>query len=95
LLLFDWNAPPKAVFPLILAADVVYETTQYQPLLQVFNQMLAPDGEIWLAEPNRPIAAPFFEILAENDFRFAKTSRNISLNNKSTEISIYRIFRDA
>ena len=95
LMSFDWNAPPKAVFPLILAADVVYETAQYQPLLQVFREMLTPDGEIWLAEPNRPVAARFFEVLAENNFRFEKTSKKVLLNNKSSEISIYRICKEA
>ncbi len=91
LLSFDWSAPPNLSFPLILAADVVYETAQYQPLLKIFNHMLAPGGEIWLAEPNRPIATPFFELLTQNNFRLVKLDYQVSMHNKPTNIAIYQI----
>ena len=48
-------------FPVVLAADVLYERRDVDPLLALVEQVVAPDGELWLAEPGRPPAARFLE----------------------------------
>jgi predicted nicotinamide N-methyase len=73
---FNWRHPPeveRAVsqrdfaggFPLILAADVLYEGRDAIPLLHVIERLLTPDGELWLAEPVRRTAQRFLDAAAE------------------------------
>ncbi len=59
---WDWRSDPAelgAPFDLVLAADVLYETRNHEPLLRVLPELVAPDGQLWLADPGRAIAAPF------------------------------------
>jgi predicted nicotinamide N-methyase len=50
----DWRFPPKLEpFPLILAADVVYEERHIAPLVNLITTLLAPDGMCMLSDPNR------------------------------------------
>lgn len=60
--LFAWAATP---FPHILAADLLYETRDVAPLLDLVERLLAPDGTLWLAEPRRPTAKVFLEAITE------------------------------
>ena len=50
-------------FPVVLAADVLYELRDLDPLLALLEQVVAPGGELWLAEPGRPPAARFLEMI--------------------------------
>ena len=45
----------------MLAADVLYERRDVEPLLALVERVVAPGGELWLAEPGRPPAARFLE----------------------------------
>lgn len=51
-------------FPIILAADVLYESRDIEPLIALISRLLAPDGCLWLAEPNRQVAERFLHALA-------------------------------
>lgn len=46
-------------FPVVLAADVLYEARDVEPLLRFMERTVAPGGLLWLAEPGRPPAARF------------------------------------
>ncbi|MEO7002309.1 MAG: methyltransferase [Ktedonobacterales bacterium] len=46
-------------FDLLLAADVLYEAEDEQPLLALVPQLLTPGGACWLAEPGRRVAQSF------------------------------------
>ncbi|MGI9253490.1 MAG: class I SAM-dependent methyltransferase, partial [Thermomicrobiales bacterium] len=65
-LAFNWRAADNAIpadhqWPVILAADVLYEKRDIEPLLGFLDQCLAPDGVFWLAEPGRPPAAAWLD----------------------------------
>jgi predicted nicotinamide N-methyase len=51
-------------FPLVLAADVLYEARDVEPLLALVERVVAPGGELWLAEPGRAPAARFLDAMA-------------------------------
>jgi predicted nicotinamide N-methyase len=48
-------------FPVVLAADVLYESRDIEPLLAFFLRVVAPGGLLWLAEPGRDVAGRFLE----------------------------------
>jgi predicted nicotinamide N-methyase len=73
---FNWRYPPEVAravaqpdfrggFPLILAADVLYEGRDAIPLLHVIERLLTASGELWLAEPVRRTAQRFLDAAAE------------------------------
>jgi predicted nicotinamide N-methyase len=68
----NWRKPSKAFrnvvgdgFPVVLAADVLYEARDIEPLLELIDWIVAPGGLLWLAEPRRPTAARFIDIARE------------------------------
>ena len=48
-------------FPVVLAADVLYERRDIEPLLDLIERIVAPGGLFWLAHPGRPPARMFLE----------------------------------
>lgn len=48
-----------ARYEVVLAADVLYERRDIEPLLSLIPRVLEPGGVVWLAEPGRPVAAEF------------------------------------
>jgi predicted nicotinamide N-methyase len=60
-LLVDWSAPPPALLArppadLIVGADVLYEERNGPALAALVPRILAPDGELVVADPRRPHA---------------------------------------
>jgi predicted nicotinamide N-methyase len=62
----NWRCSAKAQvpalvgrFPVVLAADVLYERRDIEPMVSAISELLEPGGVIWLAEPGRPVAAEF------------------------------------
>lgn len=54
-LLLDWREPPEELgrFPLVLAADVLYESRNAEWLAALLPRATAPDGVAWIADPGR------------------------------------------
>ncbi len=74
----NWRAPTTQArrrleayreFPIIMAADVLYEGRDVVPLMQLIDRVLAPDGTLWLAEPGRQTAQRFLYRLAEDGWQ--------------------------
>jgi predicted nicotinamide N-methyase len=65
----NWRDPGPGLddagdgFPIVLAADVLYERRDVDPLLALVERVVARDGELWLTEPGRPPAARFLELI--------------------------------
>jgi predicted nicotinamide N-methyase len=61
----SWVAPEpllaRAPWDLVLASDVLYEARNGEALLPLLPRLIDARGEIWLADPGRPSAAPFLE----------------------------------
>jgi predicted nicotinamide N-methyase len=64
----SWTAPEplleRGPWKLVLASDVLYEARNGEALLPLLPRLLAPRGEIWLADPGRPAAAAFLAAAA-------------------------------
>lgn len=64
----NWRQPDAAFlaaagrgYPVVLAADALYETRDIAPLLALVERVVAPGGLLWLAEPGRGVAARFLD----------------------------------
>jgi predicted nicotinamide N-methyase len=64
----NWREPDSGFFrvvgdgfPIVLAADVLYEGRDVDPLRALVERIVAPGGMLWLAEPGRPPARRFVE----------------------------------
>ncbi|MEV4421694.1 methyltransferase domain-containing protein [Patulibacter sp. NPDC049589] len=67
----DWFAPAEAwpegppdPWPLVIAADVLYEARNAPALLRTLDRVVAPGGEAWIADPGRPPAAALWRAAA-------------------------------
>ena len=61
-LVLDWRSPGgDEKFPFIIAADVTYDRTNIDPLLNVLDHRLAPGGEAWFGDAGRGPAAEFVQ----------------------------------
>jgi predicted nicotinamide N-methyase len=62
-LVCSWTAPEplleRGPWDLVLASDVLYEARNGDALLSLLPRLLAPRGEVWLADPGRPAAERF------------------------------------
>jgi hypothetical protein len=61
----DWARPAtllrRGPWDLVLAADVLYERRNAETLAQLLPELVAPRGEILLADPGRVAAEVFLE----------------------------------
>jgi predicted nicotinamide N-methyase len=62
----NWRNPSPLLFnlagdgfPVVLAADVLYEERDVAPLLALLDRLVAPNGLLWLAEPGRRVSQLF------------------------------------
>ena len=60
-------------YPVVLAADVLYEARDIEPLLELANRIVTPGGLLWLAHPGRPPARAFLERAREMGWRGTAT----------------------
>lgn len=59
----DWRAPSPGLgrFELVIAADVLYERRNAEALAELLPRLLAPGGEVRLADPGRVYLGVFLE----------------------------------
>jgi len=63
--IIDWRDPPRGPrYSALIGADLVYEARFYDPIIDCFGRLLEPEGRVYLTEPSREIARPFFGRLA-------------------------------
>ena len=55
----DWRDPPAERFPIILGADVLYESRLVPLIVNVLSSMLSPGGLALIADPYRASAEVF------------------------------------
>lgn len=61
--LLDFREKPQRTWPLIIAADIIYENRFIAPLLEFLHFAMPDDGMFIVAEPNRLVAEEFFASL--------------------------------
>ena len=91
----DWRFPPHGLrVPMVLAADVIYEARNIQPLVGLMDVVLSTEGECWLADPDRPYKQDFQTALTDQGFEFEAMSRRLVRRDKPmVKGTVYRIWR--
>ncbi|MGI8539967.1 MAG: class I SAM-dependent methyltransferase [Rubrobacteraceae bacterium] len=90
--LLDWRNPEfdgLGKFDFILAADVLYERVNARYLANLIPELLAPEGEILLADPRRPGAELFTEEMEGRGFRASKTSVMVEQSGREVVVNIH------
>jgi predicted nicotinamide N-methyase len=87
-ILLDWRNPNHNLqYEIIIAADILYEKRFLEPVHNTLNKLLKENGKVYIAEPNRTIAKPFFDLMTNGFELVGKKSIN---NSKSVTLYIYK-----
>lgn len=98
-LLVNWRTPAgreacakDAPYDLLLAADVLYEQDDLDPLLDLVPRLLAPGGRFWLAEPGRRVSQAFVRAALARGWRDDATSyeRVWPTEEKRVRVTVHR-----
>jgi shikimate kinase/shikimate 5-dehydrogenase/predicted nicotinamide N-methyase len=87
--LLDFRDPPYRKWERIIAADVLYENRYLEPFAEFLAGSLAPGGAALIAEPNRHIAEPFFQMLRKMNFVTVTTQKPAVLHGRTVEVAIH------
>lgn len=92
--LMDWRSPDLGRrFDLVLAADVAYERRFFEPLVDTFEALLAPNGLVLLGEPNRAIAEPFFDMVDSRGFERKQQDALVRIGGGDRHVAIHEVRR--
>lgn len=83
-------------FPMVLAADVLYERRDIEPLLTLIDRVLSPGGMFWLAHPRRNPAEEFVAEANERGLRGSVSTRSgpwTDPNDNGATVEIHRLVR--
>lgn len=92
-MLLDWHAPPEAPgnFDRVIAADVLYERRNVHSLAALIPGLLAPEGEVLLADPRRKDAPVFLEALEASGFRHTTESVTVEQGGREIEVLLHTL----
>ena len=90
--IIDWLKPPAMQpFDTIVGAEILFREDFFEPLLQIFNKLLAPEGTIYLAHDVRRKSMPQFLIKAEKAYEIAVSERKIKKPDEEITIILTRL----
>ncbi len=95
--LLDWHAHEAGglgLFDLVLAADVLYEARNVQSLAALIPALLAPGGELLLADPRRKDTPYFLEEMLERGFRSSTEDHATLSGDREVVVLVHRLRRD-
>ena len=95
--LLDWRAPETETlgrFDLVFAADVLYEARNAPVLAALMPRLLAPGGEILLADPRRPGAPAFIERMDDLGFGLSTEEDLVSQDGPEVKVLLHRLRED-
>lgn len=92
--ILDWKNPPKMEpFDTIIGAEILFREEFFEPLLNILDTFLAPDGTIYLAhDMRRKSLNPFLE-LAEKKFEIAFSTKKLKSADETITIVVNRLRR--
>lgn len=93
--LLDWRAPMpesfKGAFDMVFAADVLYERGIAEALAVLMPSLLAPRGEILLADPGRRWEPLFRETMGKKGFGFETDETTVESGEREVTVVLHRL----
>lgn len=92
--LLDWRAPETeslGIFDLVFAADVLYEARNAPVLAALVPRLLAPGGEVILADPRRQAAPAFMERMEDLGFRISTEEDAVCQEGPEVKVLLHRL----
>jgi predicted nicotinamide N-methyase len=90
--IIDWLKPPVIKpFDTIVGAEILFREDFFEPLLQIFKKLLAPDGTIYLAHDVRRKSMPQFLMKAEKEYDIGVSERKIKKPDEEITIILTRM----
>jgi predicted nicotinamide N-methyase len=90
--IIDWKKPKEMPqFDRIIGAEILFRDEFFEPLLNVFNRYLAPNGEIYLAHDARRKSVPQFLNFASKEYDIAVSPRKMRSDDKELTILVNRL----
>ena len=80
-------------FDVIIGAEIIFREDLFQPLLNVFDQYLAPGGTIYLAHDQRRKSLYKFMEIAGDTYKILGKKVDISSDGKEQAIILNRLER--
>lgn len=74
LLVLDWRDPPSELYDVIIGSDLTYEERNVEPLVALFQKVLAPKGVVLLADQNRRFGDLLRRTLTASGFVFTESA---------------------
>jgi predicted nicotinamide N-methyase len=96
--LMDWRQPiARGTFPIVLAADILYEGRFLVPVWRALDALLTPRGSALVSEPGREVAQPFFDLLRREGWRVKRETVEKVANGKAPPavVTVWRVQRPA
>jgi predicted nicotinamide N-methyase len=93
LLLADWRNFPAEIngFDWIIGADILYEKTLHQNLLEIFKQALGSHGKVLLTDPGRNYARSFMAELAASGWQVRQLTYPVDYEGRTYPVDIYQL----
>lgn len=92
--LLDWRAPEIegfGRFDLVLAADVLYEARNAPALAALVPRLLAPGGEVLLADPRRADAPDFLRRMEGLGFRITTEEDLVNQDGREIKVRLHQL----
>lgn len=92
--LLDWRDPDgPGAFDLVFAADVLYEESSARALARLVPELIAPGGEMLLADPGRRYEPLFRELMKKAGYAFDADKTTVETDKRVVTVVMYRIRR--
>jgi predicted nicotinamide N-methyase len=90
--LFDWRNPGNLTpVDIILGADILYEKRWLQPVLDIIELKLKPQGFAYIAGPDRAVSRGIYDMIEKRKWKRQSLLKRISIDDKLHQIIIDRI----
>ena len=85
----DWRHPIGEPFDLIVAADILYEKKSHSILARLLRHLLAPGGQLFVSDPNRPSAVDFVGLLKAKGYQHQSESLAANWLSSQQQVNIH------
>jgi len=90
--LLDWRNPAHSKsFDIIIAADILYEKRWLEPVLDILEYNLSPEGIAYIAGPDRTVSRGIYEMIKSRNWKRESMLKRTKVYDKLHKIIIHRI----